>query len=365
MANPEHLEILASGVPAWNAWRAENRGINPDLPGADLSGAHLVGVNLSGANLSYGNLSRAELINANLNSANLTAVDLQVAELTGADLSSAHLTAADLSRAYLINANLSRATLSRASLMRTLFRRTILAHAQLSRARMGDVVIADVDLSEAIGLDGVIHRSPSTIGIDTIYRSQGKISDAFLRGAGVPENLIAYMRSLAGAAFDFYACFISYAADDHDFALRLHADLQAREVRCWHAPEDARTSERFRSNVEESIRIHEKLLLVLSRNSVRSAWVAKEVEAALERERREKRKVLFPVRLDDEVMETDEALAAEIRRTRQIADMSGWKDHDAYAIAFERLLRDLAAGEPADARVEPEPAVEPAEVGYW
>jgi hypothetical protein len=51
--------------------------------------------------------------------------------------------------------------------------------------------------------------------------------------------------------------------------------------------------------------------------------------------------VLFPVRLDEAVMETDQAWAADIRRTRHIGDFSRWKNHDTYQQAFERLLRDL------------------------
>jgi hypothetical protein len=39
------------------------------------------------------------------------------------------------------------------------------------------------------------------------------------------------MKSLSGAAFDFYSCFISYSNTDHKFAHRLYADLQARGVR--------------------------------------------------------------------------------------------------------------------------------------
>ena len=48
----------------------------------------------------------------------------------------------------------------------------------------------------------------------------------------------------------------------------------------------------------EAIRVHEKVLLVLSSKSIRSAWVEKEVETAFEREAREKKPVLFPIRLD-------------------------------------------------------------------
>jgi hypothetical protein len=36
------------------------------------------------------------------------------------------------------------------------------------------------------------------IGIDTIFQSKGKIPYLFLRGGGVPEDLIEYMASLVG-----------------------------------------------------------------------------------------------------------------------------------------------------------------------
>jgi hypothetical protein len=83
-------------------------------------------------------------------------------------------------------------------------------------------------------------------------------------------------------------------------------------------------------------------MIVLSQHSIQSAWVEDEVEAALERERQNPGSlVLFPIRLDDAVMETEQAWAASLRRTRHIGDFSHWKDHDPYQKAFERLLRDL------------------------
>jgi hypothetical protein len=84
-------------------------------------------------------------------------------------------------------------------------------------------------------------------------------------------------------------------------------------------------------------------MVLLSESSVSSPWVEKEVETAFEKERREKRTVLFPIRLDEAVMETGEAWAADIRRTRHIGDFRDWKNHDSYKKAFERLLRDLKA----------------------
>ena len=59
-------------------------------------------------------------------------------------------------------------------------------------------------------------QGPSNHRYRTIYRSQGKIPEIFLRGAGVPEDFIVYMRSLVGKAIEFYSCFISYSTKDGD-----------------------------------------------------------------------------------------------------------------------------------------------------
>ena len=84
---------------------------------------------------------------------------------------------------------------------------------------------------------------------------------------------------------------------------------------------------------------------MLSENSIQSPWVENEVEAASERERQQNQPVLFPVRLDDSIMESPQAWAATIRRERHIGDFRDWKNADAFKKAFERLLRDLKAGE--------------------
>jgi hypothetical protein len=144
-----------------------------------------------------------------------------------------------------------------------------------------------------------------------------------------------------GAATIYYPCFISYSHQDEDFAQKLHADLKSKGVRCWFALQDMRIGDKIRPTIDRSIQAHDKLLLILSEHSINSDWVGAEVETALEKENKLKQPVLFPIRLDRAVMDTDQAWAAHIRRTRHIGDFSHWKDHDAYQQAFERLLRDL------------------------
>lgn len=205
-------------------------------------------------------------------------------------------------------------------------------------------VVGNFDLSHVKGLNDVQHHGPSTIGIDTIYLSNGEIPEAFLRGAGVPDNFITFARSLVGHPIEFYSCFISYSSKDQGFAVRLHADLQAQHLRVWFAPEDLKIGDRFQERIEESIRLYDKVMIVLSEASVQSRWVEREVNAARERQDRENRTVLFPIRIDDAVMSAPQPWAADIRRSRHIGDFRGWKNDDSYQKAFQRLLRDLAPG---------------------
>jgi hypothetical protein len=65
--------------------------------------------------------------------------------------------------------------------------------------------------------------------------------------------------------------------------------------------------------------------------------------ATSEKERQQNRTVLFPIRLDDAIMETHEAWAADIRRTRNVGDFRNWKNHDSYKKTLDHLLRDLQA----------------------
>ena len=157
--------------------------------------------------------------------------------------------------------------------------------------------------------------------------------------------MIDYLPSLLNQPFQFYSCFISYASKDHAFAERLYADLQNKGVRCWFAPEDMKIGDRLRPRIDETIRVYDKLLLVLSQTSVVSPWVQQEVETAMEQESKRGTTILFPVRIDNTVMTIETGWPALIRRTRHIGDFQGWETHGVYQQAFERLLRDLTAAE--------------------
>lgn len=141
----------------------------------------------------------------------------------------------------------------------------------------------------------------------------------------------------------FQSCFISYSSKDDDFAVKLHSALRKQGVRCWFAPEDLRIGDRIRTRIDESIGHYDKLLLVLSKNSVSSHWVEKEVETAMQNERELDKTILFPVRLDDAVFAIKTGWPADVQRSRHIGDFTHWEERDHFSRAFVRLMRDLQA----------------------
>ncbi len=386
MANPEHLRVLKLGAPVWNKWREEHPDLRADLTGAalrevilseanlsrvdfcratldlaDFSGANLDGANLgeaelNAANISKANLSRASLNRANLhvavlNLANLRNADLRSVDLGGANCAAADLRYADLRLADLRATNFMAADLTGVKLDGANLGDAGLSGANFTRATVGGTIFADVDLSVAKGLETVIHYGPSTVGIDTIYRSRGNIPEVFLRGCGVPDEFIAYIGSLVGRPIEFYSCFISYSSKDQEFADRLYADLQSKGVRCWFAPHDIKGGRKLHEQLDEAIRLHDKLLLVLSEHSMNSRWVKTEIANARAREEREKKQMLFPITVAPfadvqrwKLFDADQGgdSAREIREYF-IPDFSNWKDHDSYQTAFQRLVKDLKA----------------------
>ena len=257
-------------------------------------------------------------------------------------------------RAVLREADLTRANVNRATLRGADLTEAELTEANLTGAVLGNTTFANTDLSRVKGLETLRHIGPSTIGVDTLTRS-GKLPETFLRECGVPDSFIEYLPSLLGAMkpIQYHSCFISYSTEDEAFARRLHERMRAEHLRVWFAPEDIQGGKKIHEQLEGAIQVYDKLLLVLSEHSIASEWVMTEVYNARQTELRQQRRKLFPIRLTDMDAlkawrcfdaDTGKDLAREVREYH-VPDFTNWKDHDAFELAFARLLRDLRATE--------------------
>jgi len=128
-----------------------------------------------------------------------------------------------------------------------------LSTADLKEAGFGWTVLGNIDLSVAKGLETVKHEGPSSVGVDTLVRCQGRIPDEFLRGCGFtpwqileaklydPALTAHEISELQYKIFDLRAhgplyiggVFISYSHADSNFVDKIYQRLQKAGVSAW------------------------------------------------------------------------------------------------------------------------------------
>jgi len=217
-------------------------------------------------------------------------------------------------------------------------------------SKLKSTYFLNVDLSKSKGLNKVRHDGPSTISMDTLFRSHGNIPVSFFQGAGAPDSFIEFFESFSPDGIEYYSCFISYSGSDQEFAQKLHLDLRREGVRTWLVPDDMKIGDPIQPRIDQEIQSNDKLLLVFSKNSVNSDWVEFEVNQTLEQERRIYADmgndelpipVLFPIMIDSSIIEAKQFWARNIREERHIENFSEWQNKTSYKSAFDRLLKDL------------------------
>ena len=82
-------------------------------------------------------------------------------------------------------------------------------------------------------------------------------------------------------------------------------------------------------------------MVICSQHSLKSVPVIREIERALQREEREYKNVLFPISIDDYLLnEWEHPLKADVV-SKVIGDFCGWENDAAYAKSFPRFLDAL------------------------
>jgi hypothetical protein len=335
----------------WNASRALTPSSRPDFRQQVFLDSDFRGYNLADADFREAILRGCSFEGANLTGAVFTGADAAGASFKEAQLANADFSGADLSRASFYGAALLGTNFTGANLFRVAFR----------AARCRGAIFADVDLETAVGLADVRHVGPSSLSIDTLFRSSGNIPKSFLLGVGLPDMLVEYVPSLveADAGIHFHSCFISYTHADEAFARRLWARMREEGIRVWFAPEEMRGGAKLFDQIERAIHMHDKLVLVLSDHSMKSNWVKTEIRRACQQESLDGIRKLFPLRLNDMTSlrkwscpdaDSGNDLAVEIREY-YIPDFSQWAIESSFEKEFKKLRRDLRAeGVAMDAR---------------
>jgi hypothetical protein len=139
----------------------------------------------------------------------------------------------------------------------------------------------------------------------------------------------------------FISCFLSYNRRDEEFTKRLYRDLSRLRLRCWFAPVDLRTDHLERA-LKHAIESTDKLIIVLSENSLASRWVEFEVEHALAKERNAASRLLFPVLLDGSAIASELSWVRDVHDRGYGIDFSGWQDNAVYGTALDKLVSGFA-----------------------
>ncbi len=146
-------------------------------------------------------------------------------------------------------------------------------------------------------------------------------------------------------------CFISYSHKDEAFVRRLFSSLKDAGLDVWYAPAKMKPGVKIHEEIDKNIRLYDKLLLVISENSMRSEWVATEIRTALDEEKRSGRRKLMPIRIVgfDGIekwhcfnADVGKDMAVELREYF-ILDFSDWTCNKAYEAGVTALVNALAS----------------------
>ncbi len=94
--------------------------------------------------------------------------------------------------------------------------------------------------------------------------------------------------------------FISYKAEDYKAASRVRSELERNGLSCWMAPESIAGGSSYAKEIPQAIRQCRVLTVVLSRKTMSSIWVPKELDQALNQGKK-----IMPFMLEDFQLEGD------------------------------------------------------------
>ena len=341
--NPSHL------------YHADLRESN--LTNALFNGANMRGADLRGADLTGADLDRAILSDADLSGANLTNANLQRTSLIGAKLAGTNLTGANFSGADLVRSDLTDAVLSETDLFQTRIWGCNLSGANMEGAALGYTVLQDCDLRGAVGLERVRHDAPSSIGVDTVYRSGGQIPASFLSGAGVPGSVAALQEAIAAAPPALTECYISCRDDDEEFARKLSADLAASGVNAYvfsqrvrGNPLVSRLSSSDQEEIERWLRNYDRLIVVASARALDTEAILNDITAARDKQQSADRWLLYFVAPDDGLMRPAGRAARNMAAENIVFDLRDG-DPATYDAELAKLADALKQSQPASAGV--------------
>ncbi len=330
-ANLHSAHLWRSNISRANLAEAQMSGCS--LGRTNLASSTLRMADLKGADLSYADLSYANLEGANLSGANLTETDLSWANLTNAVLRGAVLTASSLRMADLTGADLRGARVTKAGLDSTVLYKTVL----------GVTLFANCDLSTVIGLEFVDHAGPTTIALDTLARSGGRIPRTFLEGAGVAEPLIGMQDAMNGGPRTYPTVLLIGSKEDEGLASRLRAGLAQAKIPSWTIAADDEDAIQSGAVSLDQVVYYDRLVLLCTRSSLENPLTSRYFAELVRSHGRSSTDSMITLGADGLFYQREDRLCNRLRRGL-VMDFRGWEEDTAYGPAFESLVQTLSTG---------------------
>ncbi len=343
-----------------------------DLSGLEINGSSLMmrGTNFDGAMLRNAKLSQLQLSQSSFQGTNLEEVTFESCIMVRTDLYNASCRGARFLGGWLDCSCLISADMRDCAFHGNDWSEVLLGNTDLRGAILGDIPnlngceFAEMpeDIKAKTGLSQMpIHVDMSTIERTADYQrillkkglnlsSPVEAYAEFFRKAGIdPAFVAAYQSILERSDQSLQSVFISYSTQDQSFADRLFDALKRHGVKTWYAPKDMKGGQQIHEQIHSAIESYDRVLLILSKGSMASNWVATELAKAYSRESAGGDRVLFPISLTKydnlagwELFDADHGtdLARYIRRY-YIPDFSDWRDGRVFEERLGKLVDDL------------------------
>jgi hypothetical protein len=149
----------------------------------------------------------------------------------------------------------------------------------------------------------------------------------------------------------FQTVFISHSHKDHEFVARLNAALRERGIRTWFSHEEILPGSKLSESIFSAIDSFDRLIVVLSKNSMSSQWVNSELHRAYHRQRKEGHNILFPISIvpHEQIMkwssfdaDSGKDLAVELREFL-IPCIEDWTNESKFNQFLDSIAKGLTA----------------------
>jgi hypothetical protein len=188
-------------------------------------------------------------------------------------------------------------------------------------------------MRKAATIAGEMHYDRSAVSPIVDWANSEKVLDLGVRVEGLVDEAVVAKQIRHEAHSEQRVAFISHSSKDKKFVRQLAADLVANGVSVWLDEQRIRVGDSIPEKVAQGVAESDFFLLVISENSVGSAWVQKELNAALVKEIERRRVTVMPLKLDD-------AKVPDSIVDKKYADFSG-----SYASGLNELLSAIKSRE--------------------